>query len=262
MARKIVITSGKGGVGKTTVTVNLGAALASLGLRVALLDIDFGLNNLDVVMGVEHKIVFDMLDVIEGRCRIKQALVQDVNKKNLFVMPSGNCTNSSCITGQDIKLIIERISSLFDYVLIDCPAGIDVGFHRAVSSADEAIVIATPGLPSLRDADKVLSILKSYRPDFVGLVVNRARGDLMLNEKMMLPTDIQSLLKTELIGVLPEEDAVFLSSGYTLPHRCESYKAYKILANNIHKGNKKIYDVTSKYSGFFGSIRRSIKRSI
>ncbi len=262
MARKIVITSGKGGVGKTTVTANLGIALAGMGVRVVLVDIDFGLNNLDVVMGVENKIVYDLLDIIEGRCRAKQALVQDNEKKNLFILPSGSVKSSSQISGQQIKLIIENISPMFDYVLIDCPAGIDVGFHRAVSCADEAIVVATPSLPSLRDADKVLAVLTSYKPDFIGLVVNRARGDLIMSDKMMMPSDIQALLKTDIIGVLPEEDAVFLSSGYSLPKRSDSYRAYKMLAMNVHKHTKKIFDVTYKYSGFFGSIRRSIKKSI
>lgn len=262
MARKIVITSGKGGVGKTTVTANLGIALAGLSQRVALIDIDFGLNNLDVVMGVENKIVYDVMDVLDGRCRPKQALVQDNERKNLFVLPSGNVSALSNITGQQIKIIIESISPLFDYVLLDCPAGIDLGFHRAVSCADEAIVVATPSLPSLRDADKVISVLNSYKLKLNGVVVNRARGDLIMSDKMMMPSDVQSLLKADLLGVLPEEDAVFLSSGYSLPKGTESYKAYKLLAYNVHKNCKKIYDVTNKYSGFFGSIRRSIKRSI
>lgn len=262
VAKRIVITSGKGGVGKTTVTANLGASLASFGLRVVMIDVDFGLNNLDVVMGVENKVVYDILDVLEGRCRLKQALVQDRNRKNLYVLPSNSLAVSAEINGQNIKLLTESLSPLFDYILLDCPAGIDIGFHRAVSSANEAIVVTTPNLPSLRDADKVISILKSYKLDRIGLLVNRARGDLMMSEKMMLPQDIQSLLKTDLIGVLPEEDAVFLSCGYSLPARSASGKAYNLLAQNIHKGAKKIYDVTNKYSGFFGSIRRSIKKSI
>lgn len=262
MAKKIVITSGKGGVGKTTVTANLGIMLANLGQRVCMIDIDFGLNNLDIVMGVENKIVFDLLDVFEGRCRIKQALVQNQNIKNLYVLPSGQCDSTCRITGQNIKLILENISPLFDYLLLDCPAGIDVGFHRAVSCADEAIVVATPNLTSLRDADKVITILKSYKLDFLGLVVNRARGDLIMSDKMLFPSDIKDLLKIDLLGVLPEEDAVFLSNGYTLPRRSESWKAYKILANNVNKGTKKIFDVTNKYTGFFGSIRRSIKRGL
>ena len=262
MAKKIVVTSGKGGVGKTTVVANLGFALAKLGQRVALVDIDFGLNNLDVVTGVENKILYDISDVFNGRCRVKQALVQCNLNKNLYVLPSGNVGVQNAISGQSVKLILEQISPLFDYVLIDCPAGIDVGFHRAVCCADQAIVVATPSATSLRDADKVISILKSYKLDKIGLVVNRARGDLMVGEKMMMPKDIESLLKIELIGVFPEEDAVFLSLGYGLPLRCESSKAYKILAQNVHKGTKKIFDVTGKYCGILGSIRRGLKRSV
>ncbi|MBR5387885.1 MAG: septum site-determining protein MinD [Clostridia bacterium] len=262
MARKIVVTSGKGGAGKTTVTANLGIFLAKTGARVVLVDVDFGLNNLDVVMGVENKIVYDVADILDGRCRVKQALVQDNGHKNLFVLPSGSLTASSPVSGQQLKLITESLSELFDYVILDCPAGLDCGFHRAVACADEAVVVTTPNLPSLRDADKAVTILKSYRLNKISLVVNRARGDLIMSDKMLFPKDIESLLKIPLIGVLPEEDAVFLSSGYTLPKSCDSYKAYKILANNLHKNSGKIYDVTAKYSGFFGSIRRSIKRSV
>ena len=262
MARKIVITSGKGGVGKTTITANLGRALANIGLRVALIDIDFGLNNLDVVMGIEGKVLYDMTDLYDGRCRIKQALVQCDDKKNLFVLPSGNSNTYSSISGQNIKVILDNISVLFDYILIDCPAGIDVGFHRAVSCADEAILVVTPNITSIRDADKVVSILKSYKLDKVYLVLNRARGDLMLEEKMMMPKDVQNILKTELLGVLPEEDLVFLSVGYSLNNKSDSARAYKILANNLHNGTAKIFDVVKKYNGFLGSIRRSIKNSI
>ena len=145
---------------------------------------------------------------------------------------------------------------------MDCPAGLDCGFHRAVACADEALVVTTPNLPSLRDADKTVTVLKSYRLSKVSLIVNRARGDLIMSDKMLFPKDIESLLKIPLAGVLPEEDAVFLSSGYTLPKHCDSYRAYRILAANVHKNLCKIYDVTVKYSGFFGSIRRSIKRNV
>ncbi len=262
MAKKIVVTSGKGGVGKTTVTANLGIMLSNMGFNVVMVDIDFGLNNLDVVMGVENRVVYDILDVLDGRCRLKQALVQDLLRKNLYILPSNSLGASANVTGQNVKLIIENLSPVFDYVLIDCPAGIDVGFYRAVSCADEAIVVATPNLPSLRDADKVISILHSYELDRVGLVVNRARGDLIVSEKMMSPSDIKSLLRTDLVGVLPEEDVVFVSCGVGVPKRCASYNAYKILAKNIRDYTNKVFDVTSKYSGFFGSLRRGIKRSV
>ena len=262
MAEKIVVTSGKGGVGKTTVTANLGKMLADMGQRVILVDIDFGLNNLDVVMGLESKVIYDISDVLNGRCRIKQALVQDDKRKNLFILPSNSLDSSSPVTGQNIKLVTESLASVFDYIIYDCPAGIDVGFHRAVSCANKAIVVTTSGLASLRDADKVISILGTYRLDYVGLVVNRARGDLIMSDKMMFPEEIRSLLKTELLGVIPEEDIVFLTTGGSIPKGSEAYKAYKMLANNLHRGMNRIFDVTSKYSGFFGSIRRSIKRNI
>lgn len=262
MARKIVITSGKGGVGKTTVTAGLGVFLSALGLRVVMIDVDFGLNNLDVVMGVENKIVYDVADVLSGRCRAKQALIQDAERKNLYILPACALNEGSTVSGQQLKLIIESLSPLFDYVLIDCPAGLDAGFHRAVACAEEAIVVATPFLTSLRDADKTVTVLKSYRLKNVGLIVNRARGDLIMSGKMLFPRDIESLLKTDLIGVMPEEDEVFLSNGAFLPKSSESYKAYKMLAANIHKNSGKIFDPTKKYSGFFGSIRRSIKRNV
>ncbi len=262
MAKKIVVTSGKGGVGKTTITANLGTALSSLGAKVLLVDIDFGLNNLDVVLGVENKVCYDINDVFSCRCRIKQALVQCGEKRSLYILPSGNLSPTSNISGQNIKLLLESVDILFDYIILDCPAGIDIGFHRAVSCADQAIVVATPNLPSIRDADKVVSVLKSYELESIGLVVNRARGDLIVSSKMMMPFDIEQILKVKLIGVLPEEDTVFLSSGYKLSSRTQSYKAYKMLAQYIHNGSKKIFDATAKYTGFFGSIRGSIKRRV
>lgn len=262
MAKKIVITSGKGGVGKTTITANLGICLADLGARVLLVDIDFGLNNLDVVLGLENKICYDISDVLACRCRLKQALVQYGEKKSLYILPSINTSSSYAITGQNIKLMLESVDMLFDYIILDCPAGIDVGFHRAVSCVNQAFVVATPNLTSIRDADKVVSVLKSYKLDAINLIVNRARGDLIMSQKMFLPFDIENILKIKLVGVLPEEDVVFLSSGYKLSKKSQSYRAYKMLANNIHFGKSKIFDATKKYSGFFGSIRGSIKRRV
>lgn len=262
MARKIVITSGKGGVGKTTVVANLGIALADMGLKVALFDLDFGLNNLDVVVGVESKVVYDVSDVISGRCRLKQALVQSEKHKNLFVLPSCGMNLSCSITGQNIKLIIDSINQLFDYIIIDCPAGIDVGFHRAISCAEEAVIVVTPTLTSVRDADKVLSILRSYKIKKISILINKARGDLILESKMMTPLDVQKILKTKIIAVLPEEDVVFLSSGYGLPKKSQSYKAYNVFAENLHTDSNKIYNVINRYLGFWGSVKRRIRRNI
>lgn len=261
MARKIVITSGKGGVGKTTITANLGRFLAKRFKSVLLIDLDFGLNNLDVVMGTENKTGFDLKDVFEGRCRIKQALCQDTRQKNLYVLPSGKL-KGNLVTGAQIKLLISGLEKIFDYVIIDCPAGIDVGFHRAVSVADEALIVTTPTLSSLKDADVVISILKSYKLKELGLVINRARGDLIMSQKMMSPLDIERFLAVNLTGIIPEEDHMFLSCGGSLPRLTDSYKAFKTLAENVDKKQNKAFDVTKKYSGFFGSIRRSIKKGI
>ena len=262
MARKIVITSGKGGVGKTTATASIGYALAALKKKVLLCDLDFGLNNLDIVTGVEGEVVYDVCDVLEGKCRVRQAIIQDKNRSTLYILPSGNSLDNDDVSGQRIKLMLESVSNYFEYILIDCPAGLDTGFHRAVSCADEAIVVVTPNLSSIRDANKTISVLLSYELKCISVLVNRARGDLMVEQKMIYPDDIAKILNVGLLGVVPEEDAVFLSVGNSLPRFCDSFKAYKIIADNIVKNKNRAFDPLKKYSGFFGSIRRRIKRDI
>lgn len=261
VARKIVITSGKGGVGKTTLTANLGAKLAALGERVVLVDIDMGLNNLDIVMGLENMVVYDIIDAIEGRCRVKQALVQDIYQKNLYVLASNHSSKDKYISPQSIKMVLDSLSAGFDFIIIDCPAGIDTGFHRAVASADEAIVVATPHLSSLRDADKVISVLASYKLKKVDLVVNRVRGDLVIGGEMLSPEEISAVLKTDLIGIVPEEDGILLSGG-ELMMAGDAEKSFKLIAQNVKKGTNRLFNVTYKYSGFLGSIRRSLKKTL
>lgn len=264
MARKIVLTSGKGGVGKTSLCANLGYKLASCGIRVLLIDVDIGLNNLDVVMGVENKIVFDLIDVIENKCRPKQAMIQDVFNPTLFVMPSVHSYNKNLVTAENIKKVIDGLDSFFDYILLDCPAGIDIPFQRAVYCADEAIVVVTPHISSLRDADKVISILGSYGIKDSLLVVNRVRGDLVLNKEMMSVEQIADLLKIQLLGVVPEDDWVStsLSLGGRVYDKSVSSFAYKLIAENLHNGSSKIYDCTQKYKGFLGMLRKNIKRRV
>ena len=258
MARKIVITSGKGGVGKTSIVANLGLCLAAMGKRVVLCDMDFGLNNLDIVLGLENKIMYDMADAVDGRCRPKQALVQCDAQKNLYILASGHGFKRS-VTSQNVKAVINSFDKIFDYILIDCPAGIDTGFHRAVSSADEAIVVVTPHISSLRDADKVIGMLKSYRLDNLFLVVNMVRGDLVVDGSTLSPEQIESVLKVCMIGVIPDDDKVLLCVGGAVG---KSGKAFKMLANNIEKGTNKIYRFRKGYEGFWGSIKRGLKRSL
>ncbi len=260
MAVKYVITSGKGGVGKTTLTANIGIKLAELGKRVAVVDGDLGLNNLDVLTGVEDKSMFDLSDVVSGKCRAKQALVESPLSKNLFVLPSAHTLTSPEISGQGIKNAIDCIDGLFDYIFIDCPAGIDLGFHRAVSCADKAIVVVTPTITSVRDADKVISILKSYALQSIEVLVNRIRGDLVLSGKSLSPDDVENTLKTVLLAVIPDDDV--LSSSGVGGLLGESGRAIKNVALKITGKNCKPYDYLKKYTGFWGSIRKELKRRL
>ena len=257
MARKIVITSGKGGVGKTAVSVNLGMRLSAMGERVILADTDFGLNNIDVVCGVEESVTYDIVDVIEGRCRAAQALLRHPEYPNLFLMASNHTDPNKYISPQAVRHVLDSLAPRYDYILIDCPAGIGSGFHRAVAAANEALVVTTPHVSSLRDADKVISVLKSYRLKSVDLVVNMVRGDLVADGEILSPGEIAQILKIPLLGIIPQEDAVFLGER----QGC-AQKAFKILAANIQKGTRKLYNATGKYNGFFGSIRRSLKKNL
>lgn len=263
MARKILITSGKGGVGKTTVCANLGARLANLGFRVLLVDTDIGLNNLDVVMGIESKISFTLTDVIMGKCRPKQALVENERFPTLFVMPSAESSPNTPITAEKINDILCRLEPMFDYILIDCPAGIGNGFYRATSCANEALVIVTPHISSLRDADKVLSKLSNFHLSSINLVINRMRGDMLLNGEMMSVEKIMELLGTNVLGVIPDDDAIAtLSAIGAFCFGTSGTRAFAVLAENLQNGTKKIYDCTYRYRGMVGTIRRNLRRRV
>ena len=264
MARRIVLTSGKGGVGKTTICANLGMSLARMGKRVVLVDVDIGLNNLDVVTGIENKIVFDIVDVIEGKCRVKQALVQDISLPNLYIMPSAHSYNKARVNAENVKKVVEALSDYFDFVLIDCPAGIDEPFRRAVYGADEAIVVVTPHLSSMRDADKVIMMLDSFNIQSSSLVVNRVRGDMVLDKEMLPASKISSLLNLHLSGVIPEDDSITtcLSLGKTVGKHSESYDAFMLLAKNILGESEEVYNYTEKYKGLFGFFKRTLRKRI
>lgn len=258
MARKIVVTSGKGGVGKTTVAACLGMRLAAMGERVVLADIDFGLNNIDVVCGVEEGILYDVSDVIAGRCRPAQALVRCPDHPNLFVLASNHAPIDQYVSPQAVRLVLDGLAPRYDYVLIDSPAGIGSGFHRAAASAEEALVVTTPHVSALRDADKVISVLKSYKMKSVRLVVNMVRGDMLAEGEILSPTEIADALKVPLVGVIPQDDGIFLGEK----SRVGGYRALKIFAGNVRNGTQKLYDPSCRYGGFWGSIRRSLKKSL
>lgn len=260
MARTIVFTSGKGGVGKTTVTANLGMHLASKNFRVCMIDMDIGLNNLDVVMNMEDRVIYTMMDVIENRCRLKEALIQDDTYPLLYILSSGGLNQNLTIQISQIKRVVSDLHAMFDFVLIDCPAGIDAGFKRAVSCADEAIVVTTPHLSSIRDADKVITILTSYNIVSKRFVINRARGDLIQDKVMFDVYDIGKTLGIEFGGVIPEDDKVILASSDNVKNfKIAVNRAFDILADNVITGSKKLFDCTYKYRGFLGSIKKMLK---
>lgn len=260
--KTIVVTSGKGGVGKTTVCAFLGAALASRGRRTIVCDLDFGLNNLDVSLGLESRVVYDISDALSGRCRASQAIIASDAVKNLFMIGSGHVYNAKELPSHNLKQLLDGLKPKFDYILLDCPAGIDAGFHRAVCAADEALLVVTPSLTALRDADKVLSILRSYKLSMISVVVNFVRGDLIASGDALSISEIENLLKLKVIGAIPQDDDLLLSKNCFLYADSRAGEAFAFLAKSIICGKIKIKNYAKDYFGLVGSIRRKIKRII
>ncbi len=262
LARRIVITSGKGGVGKSTITANLGISLAMQAKKVVLVDADIGLNNLDVIMSIENKVVYDIEDVATEKCRIKQALVQDTYFSTLYTLPSTKYLYKNKIDAATFTKIINQLND-FDYVLIDCPAGIEEGFHRAVSASQEAIVVTTPHISAIRDADKVVSLLVSYdNIKTTGLVVNRLKGKQVLNGLMMDPRDIAKILRITLKGAIPEDDHMSTNHQiYKEKFTNNSIQtAYKLLAECLEGEHSRIFDCSSDYRGLLKKIQNIFRR--
>ena len=264
MARRIVLTSGKGGVGKTTVCAGLGIALAKRGARVLLVDADVGLNNLDVALGMESRIIYDMTDVLRGRCSLRQAILQDSEYSTLSLLASSHGVEDGEFSSAAFRRMLAEAEGAFDFVLIDCPAGIDVGFHRAVCAADEAIVVTTPHVGAIRDADKVLSLLDTYGLHSVSVVVNRVRGDLVAGGSMMNADDIARLLRHRALGYIPEDDfvTVYAQLGRLGKGTAKSDLAMTYTAENLINGTRRIYDCTKDYKGVFGKIKTILRRQL
>ena len=251
-ARVIVITSGKGGVGKTTTTANIGAALADKGHKVLLIDTDIGLRNLDVVMGLENRIVYDLIDVIEGRCRVSQALIKDKRCPNLVLLPAAQIRDKNDVNTDQMKELIFSLKESFDYILIDCPAGIEQGFKNAIVAADEAIVVTTPEVSATRDADRIIGLLEAAGIKNPRLVINRLRIDMVKEKNMLGVEDILDILAVKLLGVVPDDENVVISTnkGEPLVYKGDSLaaKAFKNIASRIEGVEVPLLDLDVKMS--------------
>ncbi|HIP96122.1 MAG TPA: septum site-determining protein MinD [Anaerolineae bacterium] len=216
-ARILTITSGKGGVGKTTATANLGAALALQGQRVVTIDADIGLRNLDVVMGLENRIVYDLVDVVEGRCRLRQAMIRDKRLSELYLLPAAQTRDKTAVSPEDMVRLTDQLRPEFDFIIIDSPAGIEQGFRNAIAPADEILIITTPEVSAVRDADRIIGLVESEEKDTIYLIINRLRPDMVRREDMLATSDVVELLAIDLIGIVPEDEHIIISTNRGRP---------------------------------------------
>lgn len=264
MGEAIVITSGKGGVGKTTVTANLGTALALAGKKVCLVDTDIGLRNLDVIMGLENRIVYDLLDVAEGDCRMQQALVKDKRFDELYLLPAAQTKDKTAISPSQVKTIVDELKRDFDYVLIDCPAGIEHGFRTAVEGADHAIVVSVPEVASVRDADRVIGLLEAEKKITPRLVVNRLKPRMARRGDMMDVEEMLQVLSVDLLGVVPDDEMVTKFSHHGEPTVIHPESRAAIAFRNISRrimGESVPLMKLEEEQGFFQRFRNIFRRA-
>lgn len=263
MSEVIVITSGKGGVGKTTTTANVGTGLAKEGKKVVLIDTDIGLRNLDVVMGLENRIVYNLVDVIEGNCRIKQALIKDKRYPNLYLLPSAQTRDKTAVSPEQMQKLTEELKEEFDYILLDCPAGIEQGFQNAIAGANRAIVVTTPEVSAVRDADRIIGLLNANEVKRTELIVNRLRADMVKRGDMMSSDDVVEILAIDLLGVVPDDENIVVSTNQGEPlvgSRSMAGQAYENICHRI-MGEEVPWLDLSKGTGFFSKIKSKFKNN-
>jgi septum site-determining protein MinD len=258
----LTITSGKGGVGKTTATANLGAALADIGLRVACIDADIGLRNLDVVMGLENRIVYDLVDVIEGRCKLRQAMIRDKRLDTLFLIPAAQTRDKTAISPQDMVRLTDEMRPDFDWILIDSPAGIERGFRNAIAPADNVLIITNPEVSAVRDADRIIGLIEAEDKGPGMLVLNRVKPEMVRRGDMLATEDILDVLAIELIGIIPEDESVIVASNRgtaaALDPRSKAGETFRNIARRLNGEHVPFQDLESQ-DGFLGRISRLIR---
>ena len=264
MSEVIVITSGKGGVGKTTSTANIGTGLAKLGKSVVMIDTDIGLRNLDVVMGLENRIVYNLVDVVEGNCRMKQALIKDKRYSNLYLLPSAQTRDKTAVNPEQMKKLIDELRPEFDYILLDCPAGIEQGFKNAIAGADRAIVVTTPEVSAIRDADRIIGLLEANEMKQIQLIVNRLRMDMVSRGDMMSIDDVKEILAIDLIGAVPDDEQIVISTnqGEPLVGRTDTMAgtAFANICRRITGEEVPLMNLTVK-SGVFAKLASLFKKN-
>ncbi len=237
MAQVITITSGKGGVGKTTTTANLGTALALLGQRVVVIDADIGLRNLDVVMGLENRIVYDLVDVVEGRCRTRQALIKDKRFPELFLLPAAQTRDKDAVSPDDMIALCTELRREFDFILIDSPAGIEGGFKNAIAPADHIIIVTTPEMSAVRDADRIVGLVEAHGKHHPRLIINRIKPRMVARGDMMDTTDVVEILAIDLVGIVPDDENIVTSTNRgevaVLDRTSEAGRAFMNIANRL-----------------------------
>ncbi len=262
MGEVIVITSGKGGVGKTTTTANLGAGLSKHDKKVVVIDTELGLRNLDVVMGLENLIVYNLVDVIEGTCRLKQALIRDKRYENLYLLPSAQTKDKTAISPGQMKKLTSELKEEFDYILLDCPAGIEQGFMNAIAGADRAIIVTTPEVSAIRDADRIIGLLESQKLKKMELIINRIRVDMVKRGDMMTVDDVTEILSVPLIGALPDDEQVVIGTNQGEPvigMDSKAGTAYMNICKRIMGMDVPFLELTSN-TGFFAKLSGLFKK--
>lgn len=262
MGEVIVVTSGKGGVGKTTTTANLGTGFALQGKKVVLVDADIGLRNLDVVMGLENRIVYDLVDVTEGNCRLKQALIRDKRFENLYLLPAAQTRDKNAVSPEQMKQLTAELVQEFDFVLIDCPAGIEQGFKNAIAGADRAVIVTTPEVSAVRDADRIIGLLESAGKHDPQLIVNRIRPQMVKKGDMMDIDDINEILAIKLLGIIPEDEYIVVSTNRGEPAVANPISlagaAYKNIVRRL-MGEEVPFMTLKEEDGFFQRLKKLFK---
>lgn len=265
MAGKVItLTSGKGGVGKTTATANIGAALAELGKEVVCLDADIGLRNLDVILGLENRIVYDLVDVVEGRCRLRQAMIRDKKLQNLHLIPAAQTRDKSAVSPSDMVRLCDELREITDFVVIDSPAGIERGFRNAIAGADEVIVITNPEVSAVRDADRIIGLIEAEEKGSPLLILNRIKPEMVERGDMLNADDVLELLAIKLLGIVPEDENILIGANRGVPvamnGKSQAGQAFRNIARRITGEDVPFMEISSG-SGFFGRLSRFINPS-